>query len=717
MHQTFKLLPGVEIVETPALNQAGISECQAIRFKPDDRGNGLVEKLGGWSRFYGAAMPPAPGTPGIVRQLHAWEDTNAAQWLAVGMDNQGGSPANGGLLYVLSCLTDNTGRTTGNSPQNITPVLATSNGTPSFTTTTGSSLVTITDPTVSGILAGSSVFVAGHVAVGGLVLYGPYSVVSSSGANVYQIQAHDKLGQPLAATSAVTNGGALPVLTTVANSPTVSVLLTNHGYAVGDTFTVMHSTTLGGATFYGNYIVNSVVDANNFTFLSTQLPTGAATGPTGAGNITLIYGLKQKPPATISGYGVGGYGAGGYGTGQAVAVPPGISSPAQDWFLDNWGEILVACPDTATVVGMPFQPIYSWSPTSGDPIAVPIPEAPTVNDGIFVAMPQRQIIAWGSTFTGVQDPLLVRWCDIGNFHSWIGNVVNQAGSYRIPKGSKIISGMQGPQQGLLWTDIGLWGMQYISQPYIYSFNEIGAGCGMIARKAAAIVGGVVYWMSQTQFFKLAGDGVAPVNCPVWDIIFQNLDLANLYKIRAAANAQFGEISWFYPPKNGTGEPTAYVKYNVYLDKWDYGNIDRSAWINQSLVGPPIGASPLNGFLYQHEISPDADGQPLPSSFKSGFFVMSEADRKIFVDEIWPDMKWGYFGSPQNANVSLTFYARDFPDDTPLVYGPFSLTAASTFLNVRLRARLLQIGLSSADAGSWWRIGGMRYRAAPDGRYG
>ena len=37
-HQTLKLRPGVEEIETPVLNEAGISECQLIRFKPDKQG-------------------------------------------------------------------------------------------------------------------------------------------------------------------------------------------------------------------------------------------------------------------------------------------------------------------------------------------------------------------------------------------------------------------------------------------------------------------------------------------------------------------------------------------------------------------------------------------------------------------------------------------------------------------------------------------------------
>jgi hypothetical protein len=344
-----------------------------------------------------------------------------------------------------------------------------------------------------------------------------------------------------------------------------------------------------------------------------------------------------------------------------------------------------------------------------------------------VAMPQRQVVAWGTTFTGIQDPLLIRWCDVNNFFSWVGTVVNQAGSYRIPRGSKIVGCIQGPQQGLIWTDLGIWSMQYVGLPYVYSINEIGTGCGLIARKAAAAINGTIFWMGASSFFALSGSGVTPIPCPAWDIIFQDLDQTNLQKIRTAVNSRFGEIAWWYPTMSSGGEVNAYVKYNVNLNQWDYGvngttsnplntNVSRSAWIDQSVLGPPIGADPNTRYIYQHESSTDADDQAMVSSFRTGYFALNDADQKSFVDEVWPDMKWGYYNGTQNATINLTFYTADFAGQTPTTYGPFVLNQTTTWVNPRIRSRLMAIELSSNDVGSFWRIGNMRYRVQSDGKY-
>ncbi len=478
----------------------------------------------------------------------------------------------------------------------------------------------------------------------------------------------------------INNKGTVPKFTTTNLSNFVTVTLANHNYLVGDTFPILTETVVGGITLKkGNYIVVAVASSSVFTIsaatkasssASTLLSPIAVTGASGTGAIaTLTYAgpftfpvgeiivvsgivpagyngtyvvtaststsvsyantttaafvsggqivpdvrLKYYngigPLAAGTGYGIGPYGIGKYGTGTAPSAGTGTPiTGVADWTLDNWGETLIASPFDG--------PVYRWNPSSGDPVALNIPNAPPVNEGIFVAMPQRQIVAWGSTFTGIKDPLLIRWCDVDNYDSWIGSPTNQAGSYRMPKGSRIVQCIQGPQQSLVWTDLACWAMQYVGFPYVYQFNELGTGCGLIGRKAAASVNGVVYWMGPSQFYRLSGGGVEPVRCPVWDVVFQDLDKNNLDKIRVAPNSRFGEITWYFPTISNGGENEGYVKYNFNLDQWDYGfnsnsnpYVARSAWINESVLGPPIGAA-----LNQNQLKPQTISTLTSSKF-------------------------------------------------------------------------------------------------------
>ena len=699
-HSTLRLIPGVDVIKTPTLNEAALSSTNLVRFMPDRNNLGLVQKLGGWVAYFNSAYSST------IRALKGWADLNAVNHLAVGCTAS---------LNVL----------TGNNNQNITPQTYTTNTSPNFSTTSGSTTVTVID---SGIVASIYDYVdyVTPVSVGGIVLSGPY-LIQSAASTTYTITA------ATAATSTVANGGASYTFSTTSASPVVTAVLNNHGYSVGSQFYVGVATTVGGLTLSGLYIVASVVDANTFTF-SAQNTASSTAGPVSinSGNIRSQFYIAVGPQPTGAGFGVGGFGTGGFGVGTAPTATPGTAITASDWTLDNFGENLIACPAGG--------PIYFWSPSGSLQNAQILSgQVPLVNDGIFVAMPQRQVIAWGSSFTLQPDPLLIRWSDVADSTVWIGTATNQAGSYRIPTGSKIVTCIQGPQQGLIWTDLDLWSMQYIGAPLVYGFNKIGSNCGAISRKCVGQMGNTIYWMSQKQFFMNAGQGPQPLPCPVWDVIFQNLKSGNdangipyTQHIRCAPNSQFNEIMWFYPSANGNGENDSYVKFNTVLNQWDFGSLGRSAWIDQSVLGPPIGAGTDN-YLYQHEIGNDAASgtttTAMQSSMQTGFFSIAEGDNIMYVDQIWPDMKWGTYSGNQNATVNMTLYWTNYAGDPTVSTGSyagapsnlvssatFPMTQSTEYISCRIRARLIAVNISSNDVGTFWRLGGIRYRASADGKY-
>jgi len=764
-HQSLKLIPGVDQNRTPALNEAAISTCNLIRFVPDRQGIGLVQKLGGWTQY---STTPVNS---VVRALWAWEDTNSKSWLAAG--------AEAALNVYLESPAP--------APQTITPQTTTANVAVSLSTTAGSSDVYVT-AAGSNLDNYDSVQFVTQISIGGLVLFGvyPVSYVSSS---QFIVQALDIYGNPKEATSTSTTGSVpsfaftassavvtvtlndhgyldgdlFPVLVplnvgrfTISGNYVVSGATTNtftigapaiatttptvgasgtgtvatiqvsssYNVPVGSTITVAGvvpsgyngTYTVTGVTTVGS--VSSVTYANATTGSQTTAGTLiVVTAKENDGLARYVYYNGVGPLGANTGYGVGGYGVGGYGSGAAPSANSGTPVTTDDWTLDNWGETLLACPLNGA--------IYEWNPTTNNAVATIINEAPLVNAGIFVAMPQRQVVSWGTTYNGIQDPLQIRWSDVDNYNSWILSPTNQAGGYRIPKGSVIVQCIQGPQQSLIWTDLGVWAMQYVGPPYVYQFSEVGTGCGLIGRKAAASMSGVVYWMGQSQFFRLSGAGVEPIQCPIWDVIFQDLDTDNLDKIRVAPNSRFNEIAWFYPTNSNGGEINAYVKYNISLNQWDYGTLSRTAWINESVLGPPIGAGILpnssSNYLVQHETSTnavDANGQPwaMDSNFQTGYFALSDADVKMFVDQVWPDMKWGYFGGAQTTDVDLTFYYTDYAGTTPLQTQTFSLTQATTYVTPRMRGRLVSIKVGTTDVGGFWRLGNIRYRVQIDGKY-
>ena len=710
-HATLKLVGGANTEETPALNEnSGISQTQLVRYMYDPNGISLVQKLGGWVRYINQTMVA------VVRALWAWEDINQQAWLALGTQTISGQS-----YSQLAVINDGT-------LVDISPTTATDNIAAVVTSTAGSYSFIITDNTTLGVTNYDTVYIATQISIGGVILFGLYAC-SPDGIllpNGYTVWARDILGNLEPATSS-SSMPVLPSFTTlgptgsppVPGSSQVTVTLPNYTYAVGDTFSVLTPTMVGGITLYGNYVVQSIIDANNFTIVASTTATSSATGTLNGGLAQFIYSFGVGAIPTGLGYGIGEYGIGLYGQGAPITPATGIAFDAVDWTFDNFGEYLLACPIQPPSSGTPFQPLYVWPP--GQPTATIVSEAPAVNDGVLVAMPQRQVVLWGSTETGIQDPLLIQWSDVGRYDVWTDLVTNQAGTYRIPTGSRIVGCLQVPQQILVWTDVDVYSMQYINLPDVYGFNQIGKGCGMIGRKAAGVINGIPFWMGSAQFYSLTAYGVQPVQCPVWDIVFQNLYLGDNshlpldLKIRCAVNSRFGEIQWFYPSANGSGETDSYVKYNAYLNTWDYGTLGRTAWVDQSVLGPPIGADPSSLYIFQHETSNDADGQAMGEFFRTGYYTISEGDFQSFVDWVWPDMKWGQYSQAQTAQVQISFFVAQYPNDTPVQYGPYTMTQAIEYFYTRFRGRLVSVQIGNSTVGSFWRTGAVRYRFSQDGR--
>jgi hypothetical protein len=137
---------------------------------------------------------------------------------------------------------------------------------------------------------------------------------------------------------------------------------------------------------------------------------------------------------------------------------------------------------------------------------------------------------------------------------------------------------------------------------------------------------------------------------------------------------------------------------------------------------PDGLGDGGYLLMQHEISADANGQPLPYSFTTGFFQLSEAEDFVFCDYCIPDFKWRRYPQAQviSAEIELTFFVQDNPDDPneePAAIGPFTVTNASGAIDIRCRGRYFSMQVAGNDLGSFMRLGGLKFRISPDGRNG
>ena len=667
-----KIAPGANSVDTPLLLEAsGWSQTTNIRFFQQK-----IQQQGFFQRL--SSLVPR----GVCRGLFPWADTSGQQYIAEGTNSEL-AVYNNGEIY------------------DITPADNTSNLSTAFTTTMSSPTVTIAD---SGdyAIAGNYINIDTYVSIDNLLLQGPY-LIQTVGSGTFTITS------PVVATTGVSGAGVTSKFNTTMGSADVQVTLANHGFVTGNVYTVHVSTAVGGLTLYGQYVVGTVTSSSVFHINGGGNAGSTANAYENSDEAQVQYliptGLVSQ--GGTAGYGNMPYGLGPYGLGELVSY-----LPLQQWFFGAWGSYLIAQPTNGA--------IYVWMPASGffnNPATV-ISQAPAYNTAIFIAEAEQQIVAVGAqdSVSGDQDPLLIRWCDVADYTDWTATTTNQAGSFRIPLGSRIIGGISVSLQNLIWTDLGLWAMQYIGTPYVYSITQIATGCGLIAARAQATLSNAVIWMSQKGFFIYSGGSVTPIPCPIWDTIFNNLNYQQVDKITTAPNSAFTELCWHIPSASGSGEDDTVIKLNLLDGSWDYSNganaqpFVRTAAYDQSIIGPPMGVD-LNGILQQSETGTQADTVPLVSSARTGWFKLADGLLVMSVERIIPDFVIN--GTP---TLTISVYTANYPGDTPQLQSAHTITASTEYFIARARGRLVAIQIDCSSTNSaFWRLGEPLVLTYPAGR--
>lgn len=303
----------------------------------------------------------------------------------------------------------------------------------------------------------------------------------------------------------------------------------------------------------------------------------------------------------------------------------------------------------------------------------------------------------------------VRWPNQETFRDADGSAVwdlaaldNTAGDFELKTDGRLLSGLRVPRETLLFTDIDLHGAVYIGGDLLYAFERRGKGCGIIAPNAAVEVDDTGYWMGQNGFFRYDGS-VKPLECEVQDFIFTGLNRAQARKIWCASNSLFQEVWWYYPSA-GSEEIDRYVVYNYVEGHWTIGRLGRTIGVDRGPFDYPIGADSA-GALWEHERGTAHTGAPDTPYLKSGPVEIGEGEQVSTIMECLPDEK-------TLGDVELLIESAFNPTDTPVVTGPFTLTAPT---HPRVTGRQHQFILREKAVGADWRVGAFRFDVVLGGR--
>jgi hypothetical protein len=388
--------------------------------------------------------------------------------------------------------------------------------------------------------------------------------------------------------------------------------------------------------------------------------------------------------AVLTGYGNSTYGTSYYGTERPDT---GNYSEASTFSLDNWGEYLVACSHSDGK-------LYEWQLNTST-LAAQISNAPVGNLGLIVTE-ERFLVALGAG----SSPRKLQWCDRENNTVWTASATNEAGDIELQTTGRIMTAIRTRGQTLVLTDVDAHTMRYQGPPYVYGVERVGTSCGIISRKAAADVDIGVFYMGTGGFFHFDGNSVKEIPCEVHDFIFGDLNKAQVSKVWAVTNAEFGEIWWFYPSANAT-ECDKYVAFDFKEGHWMTGQLSRTAGVDRGVFKYPFFMT-SDGNVIEHEVGFNYDSNAVyaetgPISIGTGENVMS-------VSNLIPD-------EATQGDVTATFKTRMHPNDTERSYGPFTMANPTSVRFTGRQARMRVTGARNAA----WRVGTMRIDAKPMGK--
>jgi len=524
-------------------------------------------------------------------------------------------------------------------------------------------------------------------------------------------------------TFAATNGSAVITATDTA-----------HGAVVNDFVTISNAVSLGGnitaSVLNQEHQITSIPTADTYTFTASATANASDSGNGGSATdaaYQLNVGLDVYVPS--SGWGAGTWGASTFGSTTALS----FANQLRLWSHDNFGEDLIINPR--------FGGVFYWDQSNGlTTRAVALSDlsgadlAPTKALQVMVSDIDRHVIcfgadplnAGGTARTGTIDPMFIAFSDQENAAVWNPLATNTAGSFRLSAGSSIVGATRAKQEILVWTDTSLYSMSFIGQPFTFGLNLVNEGVGLVSPNAIINSPKGIFWMDKKGFYGYNG-AVQEIPCTVQDYVFNDVNEIQAYQIFGFVNKAFDEVGWFYCSADAT-VIDKYVVFNYEENVWTIGTLSRTAWIDEGIFDNPKATSSSSdvGYLYNHEMGNDNDGNPMTNVFieSSDFDIDPGGEDFQFISRIIPDIKFTGTGSTGSGgqSVNVVLKRRNFPGESLTTAVTSTCDSATTKIDTRVRGRQAVLRVESDDDGAagstegvGFRVGAMRLNFRPDGR--
>lgn len=517
-------------------------------------------------------------------------------------------------------------------------------------------------------------------------------------------------------------------------STTITVNHTAHGVTVGTsvTFSGVDPSGLGGAItqaiLESEFQITSIIDPDSYT-ITAPVSSNASDSGNGGSSVVGEYQVNagNAIAVTLSGWGAGTWGTGTWGIGTTGG---GLLFP-RIWNHQNFGEDLIFGPQGGA--------LYYWDESAGvgtRGVAISslsgASNVPSSHNLLLVSDTSRFVMVFGCPDLGSStlDPMLIRWSEQESAVNWTPAATNQAGSLRLSHGSRISAVLQVRQEILVWTDTSLYSLQYLGPPIVWGSQLIADNVSIVSDRACINAAGVTYWMGDSKFYVYDGR-VNALPCDIRQYIFSDFNFEQASQVFAGTVQEFSEVWWFYCSANST-TVDRYVVFNYQERIWYYGTLDRTAWIDSSILSDyPIAATYVNNLVY-HEIGNDdlttSSPQPIAAYITSSEFDIEDGDRFGFVWRVLPDIT---FRDSSSNNPTGTLTLLPLQNSGSGYNSPQSVGGSSSGViargvtvpieqftqqvNIRVRGRQMALKFESSALGVQWQLGSCRIDIRQSGR--
>jgi len=734
MLQKIGFQPGINKQITATQAEGQWIDCDNVRFR-----YGIPEKIGGWNQL---GTVNENELTGAGRGLHHFINSLGRRYAIIGTNR---------ILYAYS----------GGVFYDIHPIKSTTTLTSAFTTTNGSTSVTLTFPTGHGIEPQDIILLDNFTTITG----------SNFGSSDFDNKKFMVTSVPTTETLTIT----MPSAESGSGATTSGGIRVQHYYTVGSA--VQEKGFGWGLGSYGGEASNPVTTTLNGALLddtagtggsgtsivladATQFPSSGTnfiqvgneeisyTGITGNTLTGITRGVRNSTRSAHSdGASVknsSDYVAWGEAASGDLVLEPGM------WSLDNFGDKAICLIHDGEV--------FEWDSSlsnATDTRCTIITGAPTASRHMVVSTPDRHLVFFGTETTignkATQDDMFIRFSDQEDINTYTPTATNTAGTQRLADGSQIRGAIRGRDAILVWTDTALFTQRFVGQPFTFAFSQVGTNCGLAGQNACVEVDGAAYWLSENGFFRYAGK-LESLPCLVEDHVYNdiNIDSGN-QMISAGLNNLFGEVMWFYPSANSQ-VVNKMVAYN-YFDSspqrpvWTIGSLARTMWKDSAVFGTPhateydadtdtsfdvVGNTEGRTSYYEHETGTDQNRNgtitAITSNISSGDYDISQrrsalgqttgaADLRGDGEFIMKIRRFIPDFISQTGTTRVTLQLRNFPNDSQAssALGPFDITSSTKKIDTRARARSVALKVENTGASQSWKLGAFRLDIQPDGR--